>query len=177
MSDCLPIGKHKDQPLVEVPSSYLQWLLGNCKLSSGLRAAVAAELTRRGVAVPPPPPLPPESACPRCGPAALGYHWYQDRLNRRQIRRTCGRCGLPLGFAPQVVPYVGLADAAASAAPVLDVLLWCQELDIALKSDGLVADFATREDYLRAEPALRLKVAECRASLGRMLGKRPGVVS
>jgi hypothetical protein len=173
----LPFGKHKDKPLGGVPTGYLQWLLGNCKLSSGLRADVAGELARRGLAAPAPPPSPREPACPRCGSRAMSYGWYQDRLNRRQIRRTCRRCCKPLGFAPQVAPYIGLANAAASAAPVLDVLLWCQELDIALKSDGLVADFATREDYLRAEPALRLKVAECRASLGRMLGKRPGVVS
>jgi hypothetical protein len=50
----LPFGKHKGRPLAEVPASYLSWLLAEVKLSSGLRCAVAAELTRRGPYSPPP---------------------------------------------------------------------------------------------------------------------------
>jgi hypothetical protein len=128
---------------------------------------VAAELARRGLAAPDPPPPP----CPRCGSKGRDYHWYQDRLGRRQIRRTCGRCGKPLGFAPQAEPFVGLADAAACPTAVLDVLAQCEESGIRLRSDGEVADFATRADYLRAGPALRNKLAQCRSLLGRLLGK------
>jgi hypothetical protein len=43
----LPFGRHKGEPLGQVPSHYLAWFLRECKPSTGLRAAVAAELTRR----------------------------------------------------------------------------------------------------------------------------------
>jgi hypothetical protein len=167
----LPFGKHQGQPLPEIPPGYLQWLLRECKLSSGLRSAVADELVRRGLPAPPPPPTP-EPACHWCGfDGEMNYGWMQDRLGRRQIRRTCGSCDRRLGFAPQEPPYTNMADAAASPTAVLDVLTRCEELRIGLRSDGKVADFATREDYLRAEPDLRNLVAQCRADLGRMLVK------
>jgi hypothetical protein len=160
--------------LWQVPKDYLAWLLRTCKLSSGLRAAVRAELLHRGAdSSGLPPELPPasEPTCPRCGCRGMAYAWFEDRLKRRQVRRSCGRCGKHLGFAPQVPPYTTLADAAASPTAVLDVLTQCEELGIALKSDGQAADFATREDSLWAEPTLRERVAQCRATLGRLLGK------
>jgi hypothetical protein len=43
----LPFGKHKGRPLGDVPGDYLRWMLRECKLSSGLRAAVGAELATR----------------------------------------------------------------------------------------------------------------------------------
>jgi uncharacterized protein (DUF3820 family) len=45
----LPFGKHKGQELSSVPTDYLRWCLGNCKLSSGFRVAVVAELHALGV--------------------------------------------------------------------------------------------------------------------------------
>jgi hypothetical protein len=42
----LPFGKHRGAPLADVPTSYLQWLLREAKLCSGLRLAVADELRR-----------------------------------------------------------------------------------------------------------------------------------
>ena len=80
-----------------------------------------------------------------------------------------------MGFAPHQPPYTTLADAAASPTAVLDVLQECEALGIHLKSDGVVASFATDEDYRRAGPALRDLVAQCRATLGRLLGKCQGV--
>jgi uncharacterized protein (DUF3820 family) len=38
----LPFGKHAGCPLPDVPTDYLQWVIRECKLSSGLRGAVAA---------------------------------------------------------------------------------------------------------------------------------------
>jgi hypothetical protein len=55
----MPFGKHAGKPLGEVPSGYLAWLIREFKLSSGLRAAVPDELTRRNVDTPPPPPTHP----------------------------------------------------------------------------------------------------------------------
>jgi hypothetical protein len=51
----LPFGKHKGKALGEVPGGYLAWLASACKLSAGLRDAVAAELCARGLPVPPTP--------------------------------------------------------------------------------------------------------------------------
>jgi uncharacterized protein (DUF3820 family) len=39
----LPFGRHKGKPLAEVPVDYLLWALRECKLSSGLFAAVAGD--------------------------------------------------------------------------------------------------------------------------------------
>jgi hypothetical protein len=109
----LPFGRHRGEPLAGVPTPYLEWALAECKLSSGLYAATAAELRARGleVAERPAPALP---ACRRCGPAG-GYRcsWEHDSLGRPRIRAACGRCGAFLAFAPQVPPYTAQADARA----------------------------------------------------------------
>src|SRR5437870_2243042 len=88
----LPFGKHKNQALDTVPSSYLLWLLRETKLSTGLRAAVADELARRGVRAPVQPPPPPRR-CPRCGSRELHGGWHQFADGTRQIRGTCTSCG------------------------------------------------------------------------------------
>jgi hypothetical protein len=173
MSFAMPFGRHKDEPLPTVPTDYLRWALATVKLSSRLRAAVIAELNRRGVVPPPLPRRPaPVLPCPRCRSEEVTYAWIQDKIGRRQIRRSCSRCGGSLGFAPQVEPYTTLASAGSSPTPVLDLLTRCEETGINLKSNGIVVDFASREDYLRAEPDVRALVRQCRASLGRMLGRR-----
>lgn len=43
----MPFGKHKGQPLAEVPTTYLRWLAGLDDLREPLRSAVHAELDRR----------------------------------------------------------------------------------------------------------------------------------
>ena len=67
LSLVLPFGQHRGQPQCMVPTDYLTWLLATVKLSSGLRAAVTAEVEARGETAPPPPApkLPP--VCCRCG--------------------------------------------------------------------------------------------------------------
>jgi hypothetical protein len=109
-----PFGRHKDKPLHEVPSGYLRWAIASCKLSSGLLAALTAELSRRGIAVPPPRARPPIPKCPRCGvDAGVVYRWLEDRAGRRRIRAECRRCRHYLAFVPLVTPFVEAADAAA----------------------------------------------------------------
>ena len=36
-------GKHKGKPLSTIPTGYLLWALGNCRLSYGVRAAIYRE--------------------------------------------------------------------------------------------------------------------------------------
>jgi Putative quorum-sensing-regulated virulence factor len=44
----MPFGKHKGVPLRDVPASYLSWLLGSdCRLGSGFRREIVADLDRR----------------------------------------------------------------------------------------------------------------------------------
>jgi hypothetical protein len=107
----LPFGRHKDQPLTEVPTDYLRWAIGECKLSSGLLTALTAELVRRGVEAPPPRARPPMPRCPRCGvDAGVVFLWQEDRAGRRRIRAECRRCRHYLAFAPCISPYVEQAD-------------------------------------------------------------------
>jgi hypothetical protein len=104
----MPLGKHRGTPLADVPESYLAWLLREVKLSTGLRAAVAAELERRGVR-PPTAAVKPEPVC--CG-AGLSYGWDRDALGRPIIRRWCAACGRCLGLAPQTGAALEAANAA-----------------------------------------------------------------
>jgi hypothetical protein len=96
----IPFGKHKNQPLVLVPTGYLDWIIRACKLPSGLRGAIADELTRRGM-TPPPPPARPVPECPSCDPLT-GYRAVHERdsLDRPRIRAVCAGCGRYLAFLP-----------------------------------------------------------------------------
>jgi hypothetical protein len=108
-------GKHKDKPLSEVPSDYLDWALRTCKLSTGTRAAVIAELQSRGVTTPAAPP-PPRAVrpCPTCGPGApVLFAWREDSLGRKRVCADCGRCGRWIDTPPSVPPYSSAADTAA----------------------------------------------------------------
>jgi hypothetical protein len=108
----LPFGRHKHKPLAEVPEDYLLWLLGACRLSSGLRADVAGDLARRGIEAPPPPAPAPIPQCRTCGDAGHRVFWFVDRLERRRLRAECARCRRLLTFPPCVQPYTTMADAA-----------------------------------------------------------------
>jgi hypothetical protein len=169
-------GRHKGQDVADVPTSYLDGLATSGVVRGALLRAVREELVRRGVDPGPEPEPPPPPACRRCGPAgAVRYDWIQDRRGRRMIRQTCGACGARLGFAPQVPRYTAAADAGASPTAALDVLTRCEELGIALRTDGAVADFASWEDRRRAPAEVRALLGQCRHDLGRMLSAaQPG---
>jgi hypothetical protein len=162
----LPFGKHAGVPLPSVPSSYLAWLLREAKLSTGLRSGVADELQRRGIAPPEPPPLQPVPTC--CSREAL-VHWHQDRLGRKRVRAQCRTCSRSLGFLPTVAPFTAMADAAASPAPVLDVLTRLEELGVGLESDGRGVWFAG-DGWRRVPPDLKALVHQCSHQLAQMRG-------
>lgn len=53
----MPFGKYRDQPLDQIPKSYLQWLLAEAtNLSADLRAAIQDVLSPPPVRYPPPDP-------------------------------------------------------------------------------------------------------------------------
>jgi hypothetical protein len=169
----LPFGRHRGQPLSAVPSSYLAWLLREVKLSSGLRAAVAAELAGRGIGVPPPPPFVP-AACRRCGPAGHSFRWAQDRRGGRRVRVQCGRCHAYLGFAPCRPPFTTKADENSSPTAALDVLVQAGACGVRIVSDGQKADIDPR-DWRQAPPELRSRIRECAHLLAGLLGRREAV--
>lgn len=176
----LPFGKHKGKALADVPADYLAWLLSACKLSSGLRAAVAQELHRRGrdvsAVAPSPPPCVP--ACLRCGKAGYRVHWQEDRRGGRRVRADCAGtgCGRWLCWLPCVPPYSDEADANASTTPILDALLRLQEIGVELASDGQTVGFAG-DDWRRVPPDLYAVVRQCSHQLARMLGKTPDTLA
>jgi hypothetical protein len=111
----IPFGKYQGKPLGTVPKDYLQWAASVLKLGSGLLAVVAAELQRRRVPVPEPPP-PRQPQCGQCGPGAgIVCRWFEDSLGRQHVKGSCAGCGQPFGFVPTVPPYTDLADAAKVA--------------------------------------------------------------
>lgn len=168
--ETLPFGKHKGQPLADVPTSYLRWLLDAVKLSTGLRAATVAELQARGVTLPAPPAPPPAPRCPRCGSPAMKYSWTESRNGQRQVRRDCVRCGTFAGFAPRTPPFTTEADRRASPTPILDALTRLEELDIVLGSDGSAVHFVG-DGWRRCPTDLRDTIRQCNHQLARLLGK------
>jgi hypothetical protein len=163
----LPFGKHKNVPLSAVPTDYLRWALATVKLSSGLAAAVVAELHSRNVDVKPPAPNPPPK-CPRCKEqTAISYSWHEDSAGRRRIKRTC-RCGRDLGFAPHVEPYVGMADANECETPILDVLIQAEAAGVELESDGRAVRIG--DGWRNATPELKEKLGQVRHQLAKHMG-------
>jgi hypothetical protein len=160
----LPFGKHKG-----VPTDYLRWVIDACKLSSGLRAAVANELTKRGIDVPAPPPPRPIRPCPRCGGVGSFVFWQEDRAGRRRISARCKQCHRHLTFPPCVEPYLSMANAAASQTPILDALVRLEELGVEVHSDGQRA-WIEYEDWNKVPADLHAIVRQCSHQLARMLG-------
>jgi hypothetical protein len=169
----LPFGKHAGQPLPDVPSSYLDWMLRSCKLSSGLRATIAGELSRRGIEAPAPPPPPPIPKCHRCGAAGYLCNWQEDSLGRKRIRASCRQCGLFLTFPPSIPPFTAQADEAASPAPILDALTKLEAIGVELQSDGKRV-FYRPGDWRRVPPDLRAVVRQCGHQMAQMIGNTTG---
>ena len=176
MAECgLPFGKHRNEPVRLIPSDYLAWLLRVCKLSSGLRAAVVAELQARGLPVPVQPPPRPVRPCPTCPPGAgSACSWLEDRLGRRRVVAECDRCGRTVDYPPCVPPYTDMADRASSPTAALDVLLACEDLGLQLVSDGRAVDVAAA-DRRRAPAALLRRLRQCRHTLARLVAHRGAV--
>jgi hypothetical protein len=65
----MPFGKYRGYELWEIPRGYLEWLLDNCDLHSGLANAVEEQLygyrgSRDRYSPPPPPPSAPGICVP-----------------------------------------------------------------------------------------------------------------
>jgi len=169
ISLALPFGRHKDKPLAEVPGSYLEWALREVKLSSGLRAAVAEQLARRGYSVPPPPPPRPLRPCRNHPQAPLACRWFEDAQGRRRIRADCTLCHSYADYPPCVPPYSAEADRNASPAPVLDVLIRLEHLGVELESDGRTCKVPYR-DWRRVPAEVHALIRQANHQLARMLG-------
>jgi hypothetical protein len=170
VSLALPFGRHKDKPLAEVPVDYLRWALRECRLGSGLRAAVAGELQRRGEGVPAPPPPRPLVRCrthPEAPPLLL---WIEDRLGRRRIRAECSVCRRLTDHPPCVAPYTTEADRNASGAPVLDALTRLEGLGVELVSDGQRV-WVNDKDWRKVPADLHATIRQCSNQLARLIGR------
>ena len=150
-SPTLPFGRHRGVPLPQVPTPYLVWLIGNAKLSSRLRALVAAELAGRGLPAPCAPP--PPAACQRCGPVETRCTWQEDSAGRKRIRRPCAKCGRYLQFVPTTEPFITEADRNASDAPTIAALVQAEIEGCTLACDG--SRVYVVESYHRASVRLR----------------------
>jgi hypothetical protein len=164
----LPFGKHQGRPLPEVPPDYLKWLLRACKLSSGLRDAVAGELQSRGLEAPPQAPPRPVAPCRDHPGAGVHYRWQEDRAGRKHIRAECASCHRFLTFPPVRPAYTGLADAASSAAPILDALTGLEDVGAQLRSDGRGVWIGV--GYKRVPPKVRDALAQAKHQLATMIG-------
>jgi hypothetical protein len=165
----LPFGRHRGEPLGQVPTSYLCWFLAEANPSTGLRAAVAAELRSRGYPIPDPPPPPPIRPCRRCGSTDARHTWQEDSAGNRRIRRACAVCRGFMQFAALLPAFIDEANHNASRAPVLDVLTRLEELGIDLVSDGRSVGFPPG-DYERVPADLRELVHQCNHTLAGLLG-------
>jgi hypothetical protein len=164
-------GGHKGKTPAEIEdSSYLVWVMQAMeKMPRKLRLAVAAELQRRGVAVPAPQPSKPLPPCPRCRGTEMRHSWQEDRTGRRLIRRECARCSGWCGFAPQTPANVAEADRNANQTPALDALVLAADENVELLSDG--AQTYLGRGWDRASPQLQDAVRQCGHRLASLLGR------
>ena len=114
------------------------------------------------------PILPP---CSRCGFKGIRASWQEDRNGRRRIRGECWDCRRYRGWLPMREPFIRLADQNASPAPLLDVLLWAEDLGIQLRSDGRTV-WVRATDWCRVPPDLHALIRQCSYQLARMIGRR-----
>jgi hypothetical protein len=164
----VPFGRYRKKPLADVPADYLGWLLRTCKLSSGLRAAVAGELRRRGHDVPP-QPVPPPPRCRSCGGAELCLSWQElGGAGGRTIRGECRRCGHFVSFLPLTEENVRRADAARSPTGLLDALVRADDEGVRVVSD---AGHLRLVPPGKASPALARLVRENTKLLLSLLGR------
>jgi hypothetical protein len=132
----LPFGKHKGVPLCQVPTSYLQWLAGTVRLSSGLSAAVRAELEWRNVPAPAPRPAGRSRAAARRtrrDTRRSRAHWLCQRDGRKAIRGECAVCGRWVGTLPDTPENRALADAGTDRTALLTLLMSCEDLGITVR--------------------------------------------
>ena len=43
----MPFGKYRWEPIAEIPTSYLEWVIGTCDIERRLRKAIKEELAKR----------------------------------------------------------------------------------------------------------------------------------
>jgi hypothetical protein len=167
-------GKWKGVDLPQVPTDYLLWVIDNCRLSTGIHAAVALELSHRGIPIPAPPlTQPPEcQRCRRKGRPSGSYTctWQEQRNGERRIRASCGTCWGFLTFLPERDPYLSMANSWSSDTSVLDVLVQLEALDVGLLSDGDTCWIAW-EDQPRVPGELQNRLRECCHRLARLMGR------
>ena len=162
----LPVGRHKGKPLADVPKDYLGWALRTIELSTGLRAAVRAELTRRGVVLTPEPPPRPRPPCRRCGCTAFRMTWQEQRGGTKAIRSECQRCGARCGVAPLTAENVAAANAVQPEAGLLDALVLAEEEGCELVPEGGRVEV---QPWQRASRKLRELVRQSQHALLRHL--------
>jgi hypothetical protein len=139
MTHHMPFGRYKGDPVWSVPSDYLGWMLRTCKLSTGLRQAVRAELHARGEL---PPGLAAEPAarpprCGRCGGADLDVYWQElGGAGGRSIRAECRACRRFVAFLPMTPENTARADLASSPTGLLDVLTAAEAEGVEIVSRG-----------------------------------------
>jgi hypothetical protein len=107
-----------------------------------------------------------QGPCHRCG-GPVGYRWQEIADGRRQVRASCGRCGLWLGFAPQIEPDLTEADRNASPTATLDALTLAEAEGVELVSDGHTV---WCHPWGRASPTLEALVRQRGHLLAGLLG-------
>jgi hypothetical protein len=129
---------------------------------------VAAELAGRGVEVPDKPPPREVAPCREHPAAGVRYRWQEDRAGRRHIRAECASCHRFLTFPPLRPPYTTMADAAATATPILDALTGLEDAGAQLHSDGRGVWIGA--GYKNVPPKVRDAVAQAKHQLATMIG-------
>jgi hypothetical protein len=161
----LPYGRHKNEPLTKVSTTYLLWAVSELKLSVGLSAAIRTELRSRGVTVSEPPP--PPRKCSRCDYAGEPKAtWLHQRDGRRAIRGECARCGTWLGALPLTPENRWLADQSTDPSALLTLLIRLEESGIDIRLDG---DRVVFDPLHKVTAELQHLERQCRGQLVAML--------
>jgi hypothetical protein len=142
----------------------LLWIVKIPRLSSGLRTAIAIELTSRGYQVEVPQYRPPQ--CRLHPNAELRCTFREDSLQRRFIRGECSICHRHVATLPNIEPYLRQAEANSSPTALLDVLISLDETGNTLASHGRTVQ--VDGDLTQQQRGL---LRQCGPSLARMIGR------
>lgn len=169
----IPFGKHRNEPLTAVPTSYLRWFVETVANRPRLVEAARAELVRRGVlqapAPQPPAPAAPPERCSRCQGTDTIVYWRVIRTGEKRIGCDCRACGASIRLLPHTEENMRKAAEGTEPGGLLRLLIELEDRNIRVRRNGDSLEYAP----IPLPPSLRRLERQCMGLLVSMLSSHP----